>query len=243
MAWTFGGKKGPTSILDPINIPTSLPSAADGTYELHPSWGKPVILLNDGPPVRAGGVGGWASSDRVLQPSARWWQTQPGETMTIPGILDLNVPAGAPSIETRLTRLYLMGRTYGKHDQPPTIRLRGDLRPEDRQRQWIMQDIQLADRQMDGPGVILRQHLTVSFEGYYELPSVEGVSIKQTRKPGASQPRTRHVRVKKGDTLRSIAVRELGASGDYKEIQGWNPKLANVDPDQPLQPGLIITLH
>ena len=242
MGWTFGGQ--PTGTLDPQKTPTSLPPAKDGTYELHPSWGKPVILLNNGPPDRAGGVGGWASSDRVLQPAARWWQTQPGETLNLPGILDLyEAPASAPSIETRLTRLYLMGRTYGKHNEPPTIKLRGDIRPEDRQRKWILQDIQLADRQMDSPGVILRQYLTVALEGYYELPAVEGVSLKQTRLPGASQPRTRHVRVKKGDTLRSIAVRELGASGDYKEIQAWNPKLKNVDPDQPLQPGLIITLH
>lgn len=211
-----------------------------GVYQLRPNRGKPVTLLNDGPPDRAGGVGGWETSDRMGSPPGRWFSGQAVETMSLPCILDRHEQKGHTTVEDRLSALYAMGRA-GRHAHPPHIRVLGDIRPFDKRLTWIMQDISLGDRSMLEPGVIRQQHLTISLEGWYGIPHVTSASVKRTRN-GSDKPKTHTIHTRAGDTLRAIAVRELGGSGRVSDIKSWNARFKRTDPDAPLRAGIKVLI-
>jgi hypothetical protein len=225
-----------------VTAPVTEPPPQSGTVELRPSRGNKVILLLAGPPDRSGGVGGWATSERAYRRPARWFQSPPIDAMTLPGILDLYENSQGITIETALGWLYAMGMAGGQ-DTPPTVKLAGDVRPYDRRLTWVVQGVTLGDRVMAAAGVIAQQNVTVELEGYDPLPTIAKASVQRTRQPGATQPRRRVIRTMKGDTLRSIAVKQLGASNQYTLLRTWNPTFKKTDPDQPLRAGIVMVLH
>jgi hypothetical protein len=212
-----------------------------GTIVLYPSRGNSVVVLVTNV-TRSGGVGGWQTSPRPGQRPGRWFDSPPVDVMGIDGMLDLYECAGPSDIEHRIADLYGMGMR-GTAEEPPTITLRGDIRPGDRTRIWVLQDIALGERYYRAPGVLRYQTLTLSLEGYASMPLVAKASIKRTRANGAAAPRTRYIRTVKGDNLRTIAVKQLGSSNQYVQLRQWNPKFAKTDPDQPLKAGLLVVLH
>ncbi|HEY3019593.1 MAG TPA: phage tail protein [Solirubrobacteraceae bacterium] len=211
-----------------------------GMVKLVPSRGSALTMILDGPPDRGGGVGGWQSSERALRRPARWWQSQPEDTISLQCILDVDA-IGGPSVERRLTVLYAMGQA-GDEDEPPTLLLLGDV-PVDGASRWVLQGITLSERLYQGDGSLRRQKLSVELEGYAPLPSIKPVAIKRTR-DSKGKRRARTITTKKGDTLRAIAVRQLGQSDGWKRIRDWNPRrLKGVDPDAPLKAGIKVTLR
>lgn len=212
-----------------------------GMVKLAPNNGaSPLTLILDGPPDRGGGVGGWNSTDRALRRPARWWGGQPEDTMSLPCILDIHA-TGGPSIERRLAVLYAMA-TAGDEVEPPTVLALGDV-PDDATKKWVIQNIALGERLYQRDGSLRRQQLTIDLEGYDPLPSIKPVTIKRTR-DAKGKRKARVITTKKGDTLRLIAVRQLGQSDAWKSIRTWNPKsLKNTDPDAPLRAGIKVTLR
>lgn len=220
----------------------SITQPPSGTVEIIPTRGNSVLLLLAEPPDRAGGVGGWQTTERMFQRPARWFQAPPVDTMTISGILDRDEHARGHTIKTRLGWLYDMARA-GKQDEPPIVKLWGDIAPYDQRLKWVVQDITLGDRIMSGAGTFVLQHVTVALEGYDALPRVAKASVRRTRATGGAAPQRRVIRTLKGDTLRTIAVKQLGTSGQYTLLRQWNKQFAQTDPDQPLKPGLLMVLH
>jgi phage protein U len=207
---------------------------------LDPSRGSTLTLILAQPPDRSGGVGGWQATQRTGRAPGKWWLEQPDSAISLECILDLDAIAG-PSIERRLDVLYAMGRK-GKADAPPIIRLLGDVDPEDRRTRWVLQDIAKGGRLFTPNGLLRQQRVTLQLEGYDEIPTIKPVQIKRTRNQQGRR-RRRQVTTHKNDTLRAIAVRELGASSAWQDIASWNERFKGVDPDAPLRAGIKVTLR
>jgi hypothetical protein len=216
-----------------------------GMVKLTPTRGTPLTLIVDGAPDRSGGVGGWQSSERALRRPARWWQSPPEDTMSLPCIIDLYA-IGGPSIERRVEVLYAMGQVDAEDDEeePPVIRLSGDVVARDKTLRWVLQDIKLGERAWTSWGALRQQKLTLELEGYDGLDTIAPVAIKRTRSQGGTR-RARVIVTQQGDTLRAIAVRQLGQSDAWKRVRDWNPKTFRTvkDPDAPLRAGLHVTLR
>lgn len=211
-----------------------------GMVRLVPDTGaSPLTLILAGTPDRAGGVGGWASTERALRKPARWYQSTPEDTLALPCLLDLH-GIGGPSLERRLAVLYAMGSPDDSGD-PPTVHVVGDV-PDDAAKKWVVQNITLGDRLFTSTGVLRRQLVNVELEGWRALPTIKPVAIKRTRSAG--HRRTRTYTTRKNDTLRRIAVAQLGQSDAWKSLRSWNPKvLKGVDPDTSLRTGIRLKLH
>jgi hypothetical protein len=214
---------------------------AGGRINLAPSRGSDLTLLVAGAPGREGGVGGWESSERALRRPAKWWKASPDDTMSLELIIDID-KVGGPSVERRIRVLRDMGQA-GDHDEPPTITVTGDVWQEDQAIEWVMQGLTLGDRLYNSDGTLRRQAVTVSLERYEELDTIEPVSVKGAR--GKKGKRRRRVVVARGnDTLRAVALRELGDATRWKDLQRWNKaKLKGVDPDARLRTGTHLTVR
>lgn len=204
--------------------------------------GAQLTLIRNGDIDGSGGVGGWQTSERVLREDADWWKSIPKSTRTLPCLLDIDA-TGGPSLERRLQVLYAMGQPDGENDPPP-VRLLGDVDPIARAARWKLDDIKLGAElfREDSPTELRRQELTLELSTYSPARGVSQVSVKRTR-DSSGKRRRRTISARAGDTLRAIAVRQLGSSGDYKLIRSWNPKLKRVDPDAPLRAGTKVVLH
>jgi phage protein U len=202
-----------------------------GMVRLDPSRGRSLTVILEGPPERSGGVGGWQSSERSGRKPGKWWLAPADDAMTLNVVLHVAHPKGS-SLEARLRALRAMGRASNE-GEPPTIRLHGDLDPHDRQLRWVLQEITLGDRKYDGDGTFFEHRLSIALEGFDEIPTIRQVSIRRTRDRNGHR-RRREYGTRKGDTLRKIAVAELGSSSQWRQILEWNPKLKVRDPDKHL---------
>lgn len=211
---------------------------AGGRVKLTPSRGTALTLLLLAPPERSGGVGGWVASERALRPPAKWFKGVPDDTMSLDCLLDIDA-VGGPPIERRLRVLRNMG-IAGDAEEPPTIRVDGDIWDSDQGLHWAMTGLSLGDRLFNGDGTLRRQGVKVDLERYSPLDTIKPLRIRSTRRGG--QRRRRVVRTNSGDTLRAVALRELGDATRWKDLQRWN-KLKGVDPDARLRTGTTVTIR
>lgn len=213
-----------------------------GRVKLQPSRGSGLTLLVAKPPDRSGGVGGWQSSERSGRRPAKWFKALPDDTYSWELILDLN-EVGGPDMHRRLRVLRDMGQP-GDQDEPPTIRIEGDLWDHDASLDWVMQDLSLGERLYAPDGSLVRQTVTVGLERHTPLDEVEAITVRTTRTGRtAKTARRRTVTAKGMDTLRVIALRELGDGTRWKDLQRWNKNLKRVDPDASLRTGLHIVVR
>lgn len=210
-----------------------------GRVSFNPSRGSSLTLIVEEPPERGGGVGGWQSSERSGRRPAKWFKAPTDDTYSWKLILDLDA-TGGPSIERRLRVLRDMGQA-GSEDEPPTIRVLGDLWVEDTSLDWIMQDWALGERVWTPEGVLQRQHVTVQLERYTPTDEVEAIRIRPTRV--GRKPRRRVIEARGNDTLRAIALRELGDPTRWKDLTRWNKPLRRADPDARLRTGTHVTIR
>lgn len=213
-----------------------------GRIVLVASNGTSFVALIAGDADRTGGVGGWQSSQRIFRKPAAWFQAPVPSAVTYPIMLDIDeLPAGG-TLESRLDTLYAMGNPSSTGDNPPSIRLLGDV-PTERRIIWKLDTVEQTSR-LFSPGdfkSLRRVSITIALSELDRVSGIEPLSVRSTRDT-ASSPRTRTIITKTGDTLRSIAVQQLGQSSDFTQIQAWNPTLKKTDPDMPLRPGLKIVL-
>lgn len=204
--------------------------------------GAALTLIRNGDLDISGLVGGWQQSERMLLEDADWWKSSPKGAISAPLMLDIDA-VGGPSLERRLTVLYSMGQPVDE-DDPPGLRLFGDVPAPLRQLTWKMDDVKLAAAlyREEAISELRRLELTVELSTLAVATGVTGVTVKRTR-DSKGKRRRRTISARKGDTLRAIAVRQLGSSGDYKKIRDWNPKLKHLDPDAPLRAGTKVVLH
>lgn len=224
----------------------NLAGTPSGFLRLYAATNQVVVdVIVMAPPDRSGSVGGWQSSERVGRDNASWFGSTPDGTVSQPARLDLAVQPGPP-LETRIAQLYAMGQPSGDVDDrrpPSAIWLFGDVPDPGYRGAWKLEDLQLGNRAFrpEQPNALLWQELTLQLSTYTATPAVAPVTVKATR-DRAGRRRQRTVVARRGDTLRRIAVRELGSSGQYAALREWNKKIARTDPDAPLRPGLHLTI-
>jgi hypothetical protein len=217
------------------------PRPRPGMVRLTPSSGSDLTLILNAPPDRSGGVGGWAGSERDGQRPAKWFKSQPDDTISLDCTLDVDA-IGGPGIERRLTVLRDMGQPAEGEDEPPTIRLDGDIWPDDQHINWVMSNWSLGERLWNSDGTFWRHQVKIDLERYNALDEITAVKVRSTRKAG--KRRRRVVQSRGNDTLRGIALRELGDATRWKDIQRWNKKkLKGVDPDARLRTGTHLTVR
>lgn len=216
---------------------------------------RAVILLIMEPPDRGGGAGGWETTERRFRRPAKWWRGPELSTLTLHCAIDRSAIRQRMSVEHAIERLYAMaaqpssqltgsGASGGAADDPTPIRLAGDIMPRDTRIDWVIQEITLTERLAD-PGhgfyVIQRQALDIALEEFVAVPEIEPIRPGRTR-PTSGTRRKHTITTKQGDTLRAIAVRELGDSDMWTRVRDWNPTLKKVHPDDPLKTGTKVTI-
>jgi hypothetical protein len=215
-----------------------------GMVRFTSSEGPYVTLIVTGDPDRGGGVGGWQTSERALRQDADWWKGTPKDTLSLPLLFDLRYPGSSLSIEQRMTKLYAMGRRPRGGDRPPGVTLTGDVPERDRLIVWKIDDIRLGARDFraDSPLKLRRQALSVELSSLAAVEDVDAVRMRRTRDK-KNQRRQRVIHTKQGDTLRSVAVRMLGASNRWPSLREDNKNVRHVrDPDAPLRRGTRLVI-
>lgn len=207
-----------------------------------------VHLLVTDPPQVSGGVGGWETVDRAGRRPARWWRARPEQTMTITGALDSRRPIVEDNtVEERLTQLLSLGRVRGGTDEPSPVRVTGDARDPDSRAGalWVVQNISLGERLFTRTGTLRRQLVTVDLVDFDAIDAIRPLVVKRTRATAARQAR-RTITSRQGDTLRGLAVRELGTPAAWMRIRNANPKTLGgrtpVGPDEPIRAGVRLVI-
>jgi phage protein U len=212
-----------------------------------PLKGRGVVLLLPGPPEFSGGVGGWEATDRPGRRPARWWRGGVEMTQSITGIIQLGVNTGDETVEQRIAMLRRLGTTPGGEDHPTPLRVRGDVADPYSVGGglWVMQGMSLGERVFRRDGSLRRQAVSVELVDFDDAPTIAPITVRRTR-ASASRPRVRTITTRARDTLRAIAVRELGSVSAWQRIREWNPRLFKgtrpVGPDEPLRAGLRVTI-
>ena len=216
-----------------------------GTILLNPSYGPAVRAIVAQAPDRDGGGGGWQPSARAGRAPGKWFKAVPDDTYNWTLILDADATPGTP-IENRVRNIRNMGQPGSGHSRPPSIELSGDVLDADARIRWVMDSMSLGDRLYvrgdDGEKLLIRQVVTVGLSRYVELDEIETVRITTTRKRG--KRRKRLIKTKANDTLRAVALRELGSGSRWKDLVKWNKKkLAKVNPDARLRTGTHLYVY
>jgi hypothetical protein len=206
---------------------------------LNPDRGSSLTLILNAAPDREGGVGGWQATDTAGRRPRKWFQGTPDDTMSLDCTIDIDA-IGGPSVERRLRVLRDMGLP-DEDDDPPTITVDGDVWSEDQSVTWVMSNLTLGDRIYQPDGTLRRQQVTVELERFTDPGTIEPLRVKSTR-TSSNKRRHRVVVTRSGDTLRTVALRELGSATRWKDLRGWNAKLKSIDPDLPLRTGTHIAI-
>lgn len=212
-----------------------------GRVRLVPSRGSDLTMILNKEPDRGGGVGGFEATERALRRPAKWWKGSPDDTYSLDCTIDIDA-IGGPSVERRLRVLRDMGLPGDDPDGPPSITLDGDVWDSDKNIRWVMEDIAFGERLWNPDGTLRRQQVTVSLSRFEDLATIEAIRVKPTRTK--SRKRRRRTTVARGsDTLRAVALRELGDATRWKDLVRWNKKLKGVDPDARLRTGTHISIR
>lgn len=249
---------GPPDLTRPLGSPRDV-QARPGMVRIAPAnervTSEAVIVIQTDVPDRSGGVGGWETVERRFQRPAKYWRGPELSTLTLHCAIDRRAIRQRMSVERALEQLYALakdpsakltgsGATGGAADDPTPVRLTGDVVDRDQRIDWVIQDITLAER-LPEPGhgffVLGRQHFDLELEEYVAVPSIDPVRIGRTRDK-AGQRAKHTISTKQGDTLRVIALRELGEPDDWTKVRDWNPKLKKVHPDDPLATGTKVVI-
>lgn len=217
-----------------------IPDPREGLVTLAPSRGSQLTLVIAGDPDQTVEVGGWESSARIERPAAKWWKAPGDGSLQLELAVDTRL-VGGPDMARRLEVLRLMG-VARNGEPPPTIRVVGGHLPLAVWRTWVMaaNGLTLGARVVQD-GQHLRQDVNVTLEPYDPADPIAPVRLGRTRKGG--KPRRRVIRSKKGDTIRAIALRQLGSISEWPAIRSWNPALKKIDPDAPLKTGTKVVLR
>lgn len=218
------------------------PEVPHGQLMLVPSYGQAVTLALAGDPSVSPAVGGWNSSSRYRRLPAKWW-SGPDES----GNAEFPLAADArltkyPDVAGTLLDLEALGQASDGQDEPPIIQVICSATPTIADNDYVLVGMPLGAQVMQN-GILVRQEVTVSLERHVPFEALKRVSQRATRS-ASNKRRARVIKSRQGDTLRAIAVRQLGSAGRWKDIREWNPKtLAKVDPDLPLRVGTRVVLR
>jgi hypothetical protein len=200
---------------------------------------KPAITvqmrLGRGAPMVSGGYGGWERIPRPREVSLTQWQGRDPLAIAIPVLMDGYMDDD--SVELRLSRLERLALPHpNPGGEPPVIRIHGPI-PRDNL-QCVIENIEWVNAQRNDAGKIVRWEGVVRVVHYIAAVTVKQINAaaknrgKKKKKPRRNQSVTSSLVLahanqliyvaKEGDTLSSIAARELGDWRLWQELADTN---------------------
>lgn len=195
-------------------------------------------LLGDGNPVPVGGYGGWEIKARARKRGlTRWGGVEPLQVdipIIIDHFLDNNGVADGVAGEADIRVLELMAGTHNDDSEPPTVIFdAGGAVPHDYSDNpsytWAVTNLQYTDpvyktqygnRARQGMVVSVMQMITDDTLGLKS--SARKHKAKNTSKAVKQGAKKKRYTVKKGDTLKTIAAKQLGNASRWREIAAIN---------------------
>jgi len=197
------------------------------------------ILLGDGEPKISEGYGGWDVIDRPKRVGATQWNGKPPFQMEVPLMFD--GWADNNSIESVFRRFEEMALPVAERKPPPVLKVTGPI-PWGGGNEWVITHIEPTGslrRRSDGHRV--RQSCTVTLRRYVEIERIGQKAASRARGKNKTKGKTGKGRVyivKKGDTLSSIAAKQLGDASRWREIA----RLNNIRDPRDIRPGQRLRL-
>jgi hypothetical protein len=217
-----------------------LPRPQQGLVTLTGEYAGAVTLIVTGTPDYSPSVGGWETVDRFGDAAVSWWKTRPLATLSLPCLLHIDVTG---PVEAALSMLELIGQPRAGRD-PSRVKVRGDVPPSaaTATATWRLDALKYGERsyRTDNDSLLLWQEVSLDLTQFAEGKVAAAGGLKTRNRAGARNRRV--VRARQGDTLRVLALRELGRAGDWKLLRSWNKKLAHTDPDALLALGTKVTV-
>lgn len=186
-----------------------------------------------GPIIPSLGYGGHPIGARPKKKALTVWEGRQPFQMEVPVLLDL----GGELVEGLRSTLDRMATSVNAQKPPPVriISNRGKLPiPADipEAADWWIEDLKWGDeKRRASDGELVRQEVTVTL-----LERIDDPLLFATSGPKVRTNRAHNYVVKKGDTLHSIAAKELGNTTRWREIGALN----HIRSDGQLKPGRVI---
>jgi hypothetical protein len=249
------------AIAEPTTIGTKRPAAVSGHrassvvpprgwVRLEAEVDEALALLcrlGDGNVDLTSGVGGWEEVDRPGRTPISRWRHRVSLRVDVPlWIASADRTSIEPQIEV-LTALAGRGPRWVEAEPPHLIFDTGGVSPWDAQtypdQLWVIDALSWGTNLLyNSAGNRYRQDVTVTLLQFVDDVAIPDQSLAKRRQTRGKfkVPKTYHV--KKGDTLVSIARRELGSVDRWLEIRKLNPG-ARTDPRVELKPGTVLRLR
>lgn len=216
-----------------------------------PRFGQVVLLAPDGQSAtlvlagdstHAPAAGGWQATPRSRQKPAVWYSgpDEPGD-LQIACAIDTRLQVST-SLAEHLGYLQALAAPASGQDAPPVLKVACTALPLASRSRWVIADISYGAVIETQTGGVVRQEVTLALTEHQDLDTLQAQSPRVTRTSKAKR-RTRVIQSRPGDTMRAIAVRQLGSAGDWKQIRGWNKTLAKTNPDLTLRTGTRVVLR
>jgi nucleoid-associated protein YgaU len=188
--------------------------------------------LTDEPPIVSGGYGGFQPHPRPLKTALTQWEGRDPFQLTVPLLLDVGGDAVSPAIRA-LDQLAV----HDKNTPAETVKVTGAIHiPEQAGEDWVINDLAWgAVLRRASDTVIIRQHVTVTLLEHITDTLLAASTLSARH---GNRIRIRHYRVHKGDTLQSIAARQLGDPKRWADIAALNGLRSSGQ----LRPGRLIRL-
>lgn len=152
--------------------------------------------------------------------SRTWWSGQSGATLQIPCVFDgfpRQSVEGKIAIVEEMARPVAAGKASGR---PSPVQVAGNVPGADRA--WMLVGIEQGTA-MWRNGYRVRQHLVLSLVQWLPLEQADTRGRRNARTSKGAVKRRGTVVVKRGDTLATIAARELGQASRWRDIAKANP--------------------
>jgi hypothetical protein len=170
-----------------------------------------VFLLGEDAPTFSGGYGGWSEVERPKRSPIAHWNGSPARRLELSLILDGF--ASGRSVDTDLFVLSRLATASGLTD-PPKVRVEGEAIPGQLLIEWVIEDLTWQATALDDAGARTRVGVSLTL-----LEAVNDDLIERS-----PRKRTKTYKVKKGDTLATIAASQLGLGSRWREVLKLNPK-------------------
>lgn len=177
--------------------------------------------IGEGTVEDSGPVVGWELVDRLQRPSVTIYRGSETRSYAIPVIFDGFMEDR--SVEPDIRALERLTHVVTAIGRPPRLKVSGHVRGLGVK--WVITEVEHGDALTRRDGTRMRQFTVVTIRHYMEpelvIRSVGGRKKKRDRQAGKKGKGKVYV-VKPGDTLSSIARRQLGSASRFKEIAELN---------------------
>jgi len=169
------------------------------------------FLLGDGDISYSGGYGGWEEIERPKRAPIINWKGAPSRRLELPLILE-----GFGDDEPVDDKLFILARLASADgmQEPPKVTVSGTAIPGAVVVQWVISELNWKATALNDSGARTRVEVSLSL-----IEAIGDDAIERTPKAPAKT-----YKVQKGDTLTSIAAKELGLANRWREIVNLNPE-------------------